>query len=141
MNFGSYSFDILSRDAVNGASNISTIGVLEKFNYKYDIDYDDEDIKIIQYATALVSYRAALLVSICTSVLLNRMTEPDITIAVDGSVYKYHPRLKLWMVQLIKDLSPDKNVRNQMKFNIFQITWSKINLGSPFSRLVPFYVG
>jgi hypothetical protein len=38
------------------------------------------------------------------------MTEKEITIAVDGSVYKHHPRLKKWMVQLIKELSPEKNV-------------------------------
>ena len=66
---------------------------------------------MIQYTTALVSYRAALLVSICTAVLLNRMTEKDITIAVDGSVYKHHPRLKRWMKQLIKQLAPEKEVR------------------------------
>jgi hexokinase len=98
------------RDAVNGCSNTNTIGVFDKFNYRFNIDYDDDDIKVIQYTTALVSYRAALLVSICTSVLLNRMTETEITIAVDGSVYKHHPRLKKWMVQLIKELSPEKNV-------------------------------
>ena len=98
------------RDAVNGHSNTSTIQVLDKFNYRFNIDYDDEDVKVIQYTTALVSYRAALLVSICTSVLLNRMSEKEITIAVDGSVYKHHPRLKKWMVQLIKELSPEKNV-------------------------------
>lgn len=94
---------------MNG-SNESTIEVLGKLNYRFNVDYDEEDIKVIQYATALVSYRAALLVSICTSVLLNRMTEGDITIAVDGSVYKHHPRLKNWMVQLIKELSPEKKV-------------------------------
>lgn len=100
----------IPRDALNGNSNTSTIKVLDKFNYRFNIDYDDDDIKVIQYTTALVSYRAALLVSICTSVLLNRMTEKEITIAVDGSVYKHHPRLKKWMVQLIKELSPEKNV-------------------------------
>lgn len=98
------------RDALNGDSNTSTVKVLDKFNYRFNIDYDEDDIKVIQYTTALVSYRAALLVSICTSVLLNRMTEKEITIAVDGSVYKHHPRLKKWMVQLIKELSPEKNV-------------------------------
>lgn len=65
---------------------------------------------MIQYVTALVSYRAALLVSINMAVLLNRMSEKDITIAVDGSVYKHHPRLKKWMKQLIKELAPEKEV-------------------------------
>lgn len=104
-----FPFLVPFRDALNG-SNTSTITVLDKLNYRFNIDYDEEDIKVIQYTTALVSYRAALLVSICTSVLLNRMTESDITIAIDGSVYKHHPRLKKWMVQLIKELSPEKNV-------------------------------
>lgn len=84
--------------------------MLDKFNYKFNVDYDDDDIKVIQYATALVSYRAALLVSICAAVLLNRMSEKEITIAVDGSVYKHHPRLKKWMKQLIKELAPEKEV-------------------------------
>jgi len=97
---------------LNGASNTSTVKVLDKFNYKFNIDYDNDDIKVIQYVTALVSYRAALLVSICTSELLKRMTENDVTVAVDGSVYKHHPRLKIWMVQLIKQLSPEKTVSN-----------------------------
>lgn len=99
-----------SRDALNGSSNASTVAVLDKFNYRFNIDYDDEDVKVIQYTTALVSYRAALLVSICTSVLLNRMKEKEITVAVDGSVYKHHPRLKKWIEQLIKKLSPEKEV-------------------------------
>lgn len=104
------SFFVSLRDAVDGGSNTSTIMVLDKFSYKFNEDYDDDDIKVIQFTTALVSYRAALLVSICTSVLLNRMAENDITIAVDGSVYKHHPRIKTWMLQLIKKLSPEKNV-------------------------------
>jgi hexokinase len=98
------------RDALSSGSNANTIRVLDKFNYKFNVDYDDDDIKVIQYATALVSYRAALLVSICTAVLLNRMNEKEITIAVDGSVYKHHPRLKKWMKQLIKKLAPEKEV-------------------------------
>lgn len=85
------------------------------------MDYDDDDIKVIQYATALVSYRAALLVSICTAVLLNRMNEKEITIAVDGSVYKHHPRLKNWMKQLIKELAPGKEVSISLE-NTFNLS-------------------
>jgi Hexokinase len=116
------------RDALNGCSNTSTINVLDKFNYRFNIDYDEDDVKVIQYATALVSYRAALLVSICTSVLLNRMTEEEITIAVDGSVYKHHPRLKKWMEQLISELSPEKNVNKlEEKLNILKLSSAHIH--------------
>ncbi|CAO1394287.1 unnamed protein product [Diamesa hyperborea] len=109
--FGTDNVSHIEEDALNGCSNTSTVKVLDKFNYEFNIDYDDEDVKVIQYVNALVSYRAALLVSICTSVLLNRMTEKEITIAIDGSVYKHHPRLKLWMEELIKDFAPDKDFR------------------------------
>lgn len=114
----------INRDALSGL-NTSTIRVLDKFNYKFDVDYDDDDIKVIQYATALVSFRAALLVSICTAVLLNRMNEKEITIAVDGSVYKHHPRLKTWMKQLIKEFAPEKEVSVFLHIPIgkFSIPW------------------
>ncbi|KAG5680886.1 hypothetical protein PVAND_010365 [Polypedilum vanderplanki] len=105
--FGTDNVSHIEEDAITG-SNTSTIKVLDKFNYKFNVDYDEDDIKVIQYAAALVSYRAALLVSICTAVLLNRMKEKDVTIAVDGSVYKHHPRLKRWVKQLIKELAPEK---------------------------------
>jgi hexokinase len=94
-----------------------------------DLMYDRDDIKALQYVCAVVSFRAAQLVSICESkivdlpssqrtrefaltsgfppahpdcfplfpgigYLLERMNKPTATIAVDGSVYKKHPRLK-----------------------------------------------
>lgn len=130
----------INRDALSGL-NTSTIRVLDKFNYKFDVDYDDDDIKVIQYATALVSFRAALLVSICTAVLLNRMNEKEITIAVDGSVYKHHPRLKTWMKQLIKEFAPEKEVSVFLHIPIgkFSIPWCYwlpfLSLSSPSSSI------
>lgn len=114
------------RDALTG-SNTSTIRVLDKFNYKFNVDYDDDDIQVIQYTTAVVSYRAALLVSICTAELLNRMSEKEITIAVDGSVYKHHPRLKKWMKQLIKELAPEKEVSAILLLITFSLLWGSCN--------------
>jgi hypothetical protein len=38
------------------------------------------------------------------------MSETEVAIAVDGSVYKHHPRMGKWMEQLIKELSPEKTV-------------------------------
>lgn len=44
--------------------------------------------------------------------LLKQMDRPDVTIAVDGSVFKFHPRYKLWMNRFIKLLAPNHKVRS-----------------------------
>lgn len=91
-------------------------------------------MKIIQYVCEVVSNRAALLVAICKSadvkyfitrgeainfnltdfqglaVLLRRIDREIVTIAVDGSLYKHHPRLDSWIKQYIKLLAPDHKV-------------------------------
>lgn len=65
------------------------------------VNVSDQDIAVVQYVSAIVSHRAALLVAITTSVLLNRMPYNDVTIAIDGSVYKNHPRMNAWLNRLI----------------------------------------
>lgn len=64
------------------------------------------DIRIVKYIAAIVSQRAALLVSITTAVLLKRISGNDITIAIDGSVYKHHPRMDGWLKRIIRALIP-----------------------------------
>ncbi|CAG0925476.1 unnamed protein product [Notodromas monacha] len=59
-----------------------------------DLIYDKDDLRALQYICAVVSLRAAQLVAICVGYLLTRMNKPTATIAVDGSLYKNHPRLK-----------------------------------------------
>ncbi|XP_026683824.1 glucokinase-like [Diaphorina citri] len=46
-----------------------------------------------------------------TAVLVRRIDRDDITIAVDGSLYKYHPRLKHWLQKYIQLLVPNKTFR------------------------------
>lgn len=69
-----------------------------------------EDILIVQYIAAIVSQRAAVLVSITTAVLLRRMSNDDVTIAIDGSVYKHHPRMDGWLTRIIKTLVPKDKI-------------------------------
>lgn len=69
-----------------------------------------EDILIVQYIAAIVSQRAALLVSITTAVLLRRMSTNDVTIAIDGSVYKHHPRMDGWLNRIIKTMVPEDKI-------------------------------
>lgn len=84
--------------------------MLNNLGYQPRVDYTDDDIKVIQYIAAVISYRAARLVSICTAVLLSRMDdEENVTIAIDGSVYKHHPRLNKWIELFTRELLPKRN--------------------------------
>lgn len=81
---------------------------MKKFGFTYIRDYDEDDISIVQFVCELVSHRAAKLVSICTAKLLNRLNDDEITIAVDGSLYKHHPRFKALMQKYIAALTHKK---------------------------------
>lgn len=83
---------------------------MENLGFVFGKDFDVDDIKIIKHVAALISLRAAKLVSINTSILLNRMDNSEIVIAIDGSVYKHHPRLKGWLEIFIKEMTQNKNV-------------------------------
>lgn len=68
-------------------------------------DVTEHDIGVVQHVAAVLSHRAALLVSITTSVILARLICQDVTIAIDGSVYKYHPRMDAWLYRIIGKLN------------------------------------
>lgn len=53
-----------------------------------------DDCAIVKYICKLVSRRAAQLAACGLSVLLNHINEPSTTIAVDGSLYRFHPKFK-----------------------------------------------
>lgn len=106
--FPSDNISFIEHDSVE-LSTTKTQYILNRIGYKYNIDYTEEDIQIIKYLAGLISNRAARLVAICTSVLLSRMSDNDITIAIDGSVYKHHPRLKKWIEIFTRELIPTKN--------------------------------
>ncbi|XP_021920962.1 hexokinase-1-like [Zootermopsis nevadensis] len=97
---------LVEQDTVDDSCD-STSEIFDKLG----LSYDPDDITIVKYVCETVSNRAALLVSICTATLLERLDCPDTTIAVDGSLYKYHPRLKSWMNKYIRLLAPGKKFR------------------------------
>lgn len=68
-------------------------------------DVTPTDIAVVQHIAAVISHRAAILVSITTSVILNRLSSKDVTIAIDGSVYKKHPRMDEWLNRIIGKLN------------------------------------
>ncbi|CAG2060665.1 unnamed protein product, partial [Timema podura] len=94
---------IIEQDTIDDTSE-NTVEILRKLG----LSCDEDDVAIVKYVCEVVSNRAALLVSVCLSTLLSRQDRPDVTIAVDGSLYKYHPRLKGWMNKYIKLLAPGR---------------------------------
>lgn len=85
------------RDNIHGTKHLTRM-VLSDSGF---VNVSDHDIAVVQIVSAIASHRAALLVAITTSVLLNRMPYNDVTIAIDGSVYKNHPRMNAWLNRLI----------------------------------------
>ena len=67
-------------------------------------NYTSEDCKIVKYICTLVSARAAFLSSSGLATLINRSAKPQMTIAVDGSLYRFHPRFHNLMVLKIQEL-------------------------------------
>lgn len=67
-------------------------------------NYTSEDCKIVKYICTLVSARAAFLSSAGLATLINRLNKPDMTIAVDGSLYRFHPRFHNLMTLKIQEL-------------------------------------
>lgn len=66
----------------------------------------DEDCVTVRYVCELISRRAAHLVSAALATLILKMGDPDITIGVDGSVYRFHPKFHDLMTQKIQQLIP-----------------------------------
>ncbi|XP_053619258.1 hexokinase-2-like [Plodia interpunctella] len=67
----------------------------------------EADAQVAQYVAQVISNRAAQLVSVCISTLLRRMDRPYQAVAVDGSVFKKHPRIRKLMYRYIGLLAPD----------------------------------
>lgn len=62
------------------------------------------DCLIIANVCSAVSTRAAYLSAVGISVLLNRMQKLDVTVGVDGSVYRFHPTFRFVLQEKISHL-------------------------------------
>lgn len=99
--FGTSNVSLIEQDCVGGSSKES-----ERILNSYGQKHTSEDIVVLKYVCEVVSLRAALLVSVCTAEVLKHMDRPTSTVAVDGSLFKFHPRMKQWMLQYISILAP-----------------------------------
>lgn len=67
-------------------------------------DPSDEDCANVRYICEAVSRRAAHIAAAGVACLLNKMGHPHVTVAVDGSVYRFHPHFHDLMVEKIRQL-------------------------------------
>lgn len=81
----------------------NTKAVLKEFDILDEAS--EEDIQIIRYICSIISVRAALLISVCIAALLIHMDRQETVIAVDGSLFKYHPKLPGLMEKHIEALA------------------------------------
>lgn len=66
----------------------------------------EDDVIILRYLCSALSIRAAQLVGACSAVLLNHMNRLENVIAMDGSMYRYHPRLHQMITDWLIELAP-----------------------------------
>lgn len=59
----------------------------------------------VRYICSCVSRRSAQLVGTAIAALLNRMQEPRVMVAVDGSVYRHHPTYRMLLFEQARKLT------------------------------------
>ncbi|KAJ1361553.1 hypothetical protein KIN20_020830 [Parelaphostrongylus tenuis] len=62
------------------------------------------DCESVAYVCRLISTRAAHLTAAGIATLLNRMGRRDVTVGVDGSVYRFHPTFRVLLNEKIRQL-------------------------------------
>lgn len=65
----------------------------------------DQDCENVRYVCSVVSRRAAHLASAGIATLLNKMGENNVTVGIDGSVYRFHPHFHDLMTAKISELT------------------------------------
>lgn len=68
----------------------------------------DQDCENVRYVCSVVSRRAAHLASSGIAAVLNKIGEENVTVGIDGSVYRFHPHIHDLMTEKIAQLQNHK---------------------------------
>jgi len=71
------------------------------------------DCVLLKYICQCVAIRASVLAAAGVAALLNKMSRRSVTVAMDGSLYKFHPHFQSRMTAKIRDLV-DKSLHFQL---------------------------
>ncbi|XP_063709783.1 hexokinase type 2 isoform X3 [Culicoides brevitarsis] len=115
--FGGQGSDVLFKRGQFFTKYVSEIETDKPGQYSYCMDVLEEiglehatpqDCANVRYICERVSSRAAHLVSAGIASLINKMDEKSVTVGVDGSVYRFHPKFHDLMVNKIRQfVKPD----------------------------------
>ncbi|XP_033098431.1 hexokinase-2-like [Anneissia japonica] len=75
-----------------------------------DVKYNQQDLHIVNLVCQAVSSRAAKLASAGVASVANKINRDKITVGIDGSLYKKHPKFHDHMVNFLEKLAPKKKV-------------------------------
>ncbi|XP_054164286.1 hexokinase-1-like [Oppia nitens] len=64
----------------------------------------DDDVAVVRYASALVTVRATQLISATLAAVVDRIDRRHITVAIDGSLYKHHPKFHDLITDFTREL-------------------------------------
>ncbi|KAK6729974.1 hypothetical protein RB195_006802 [Necator americanus] len=67
-------------------------------------DYSFSDMLLFREVCLVVSRRSANLSAAAIACVLNRVRQPRMIVAIDGSTYKYHPFFDHWVTDKVKEL-------------------------------------
>ncbi|KAK7108299.1 hexokinase type 2-like [Littorina saxatilis] len=71
----------------------------------------EDDVAIIREVAAMISRRAAYIVAAAIAALVNRTQLPDVTVAIDGSLYENHPKFHSCMMDILNTFCPKSRVK------------------------------
>ncbi|XP_050302604.1 hexokinase type 2-like [Anthonomus grandis grandis] len=109
-NFTSEIITSIESDHVNTYTNVKA--ALSKIGIS---DADPKDMTSLRYVCRCVSRRSAHLVAASLCVLIKKMDEPYTVVAVDGSVYKYHPHYRRVLEEKMKELLSGEDSKYKFK--------------------------
>lgn len=72
-------------------------------------DLSEDDMVHIRHICHVASERSAHLSAAGIATLLRRINKPNITVAMDGSLYRFHPLFHEYMIAKISELTPASN--------------------------------
>ncbi|GFN85707.1 phosphotransferase [Plakobranchus ocellatus] len=98
--------------AIESDQGLSTANTMEVLN-KFDLDTvaTAEDIAVVREVAEVGSRRGAHWIAILMVALVNRVALPEVTIAIDGSLFERHPKYHNSMMEILDKFCPSSKVK------------------------------